>query len=76
MALTHLFLQVKLRRIIGAQFVALKINTRAIEAIWSSTGSFSTQSRKACPDAWQHSDHGSRWLATVSQAKWHQAIVV
>ncbi|XP_039806871.1 uncharacterized protein LOC120670783 isoform X2 [Panicum virgatum] len=59
------FQQVKLRRIIGAQFVALKINTRTIEAIWSSTGSFSTQSRKACPDAWQHSDHGSRWLATV-----------
>jgi len=35
------------------------------KAIWSSSGSFSAQPRKACSDARQHSDHGSRWLATV-----------
>jgi len=39
------------------------------KAIWSSSGSFSAQPRKACSDARQHSDHGSRWLATV-QALW------
>jgi hypothetical protein len=39
------------------------------ETIWSPTGGLSTQPREACPNAWQHSGHASRWLATMQTVR-------